>query len=128
MAKILLLQADRQLAKTAQDFFDQAGHQLNYFTDPQAAVLAADSNRPDVIILDLFLASRSGVEFLYELRSYPEWQSIPIIVTGNLSSGQMHDYVIPLQDLEVLRYLSRQSISLPQLLAEAESALQPAAV
>jgi len=46
--------------------------------------LAADAHAPDVIILDLLLAGRSGVELLYELRSYPDWQSIPVLVYSNI--------------------------------------------
>jgi DNA-binding response OmpR family regulator len=102
MAQILLLETDRQLAKSLKDYFGRAGHSLVCYSDPQQAVVAADRRQPQVIILDLMLAGRSGIEFLYELRSYPE--------------------------LGVSKYLHRQTTSLPQLLAEAQKLLVPAAV
>ena len=39
-----------------------------------------DSPRPDVILLDLNLPKRSGLEVLRELKSDPELQDIPVVV------------------------------------------------
>lgn len=127
MANILLLQTDRQLSKNIQKYFGRAGHQLSYYSDPQTAVMAADNRRPDIIILDLFLASRSGIEFLYELRSYPEWQTIPVIITGRLPAGELEAFGGSFKELRVAKYISKQASSLRELLAEAENQLQPAA-
>jgi DNA-binding response OmpR family regulator len=127
MAHILLLETDRQLAKNTQDYFNRAGHQLDFYGDPQSAVLGADASRPDVVILDLFLASRSGIEFLYELRSYPEWQGIPVIITGSPAQNELGAFKDAFQELGVIKYLPKQSSSMGQLLAEAEKTLQPAA-
>jgi DNA-binding response OmpR family regulator len=127
MAVILLLETDRQLAKNMQAYFSRAGHQLSYYADPQAAVMGADTSRPDIVILDLFLASRSGIEFLYELRSYPEWQTIPVIITGRLPADELGAYQESFKELGVSKYLPKQTTSLDQFLAEAERTLQPAA-
>ena len=128
MAHILLLETDRQLAKNTRDYFGRAGHKLAFFADPQTAVMSADTNRPDVIILDLFLASRSGIEFLYELRSYPEWQAIPVIITGHLAGGELNSYQDSFKELSVAHYLPKQTSSLKELLAEVEKSLQPTTV
>ena len=127
MAKILLLETDRQLAKNVKDYFARAGHQLSYYSDPQTAVMAADTSRPDVIILDLFLASRSGIEFLYELRSYPEWQPIPVIITGRLAASELDVFKDSFKELNIARYITKQA-SLKDLLAAAEATLQPVTV
>jgi DNA-binding response OmpR family regulator len=128
MAQILLLETDRQLAKSLKDYFGRAGHSLVCYSDPQQAVVAADRRQPQVIILDLMLAGRSGIEFLYELRSYPDWQAIPVIVTGSLSQEDLQVFADSFAELGVSKYLHRQTTSLPQLLAEAQKLLVPAAV
>ena len=121
MATIYLLETDRQLGKAAKQYF--AGHDLYYFADPQVAVVSADIHRPDVIIIDLFLAGRSGIEFLYELRSYPDWQNLPVLVTGHLPVEELVHYIDAFTDLRVHKYLPKQSTSLQDLLAEVELAL-----
>src|SRR5581483_9224645 len=127
MARVLLLETDRQLAKITRDFFTRAGHELVFYSDPQAAVLAADNNPPDVVITDLFLANHSGVEFLYELRSYPEWQKIPVIISGRLPAAELNDFKKSLKQLGVATYVPKQTSTLQDLLAAAEAALTPAA-
>ena len=46
----------------------------------QSGIDAVDANIPDVIVIEPQLGLHNGVEFLYELRSYPEWQDIPVVV------------------------------------------------
>jgi DNA-binding response OmpR family regulator len=124
MADILLLETDRQLAGNTEEFFKLAGHRLHYFSDPQQAITAIDHSRPDLTIIDLFLASRSGIEFLFELRSYPEWEHLPVLVTGDLSVADIKDYRAALSELGVHDYLSKTA-SLKQLLDTVEHLLQP---
>jgi DNA-binding response OmpR family regulator len=125
MADILYLETDRQLARNASAFFGRAGHRLGHFSDLQKAVTAIDQSRPDLIIIDLFLAMRSGIEFLFEVRSYPEWKRIPVIITGNLSSNDIIDYKAAFKELGVNSYIQKSASSLQKLLAAAESLLQP---
>lgn len=124
MAEILLLDTDRQLASHAIDFFKRAGHYLKHFSDPQAAVIAIDKTKPDLIIADLFLAARSGIEFLFELRSYPEWENLPIIVTGSLSPEEIKNYRAAFKELGVCLYFQKTA-PLKELLAAVERLLQP---
>jgi DNA-binding response OmpR family regulator len=128
MAQILLLESDRQTANLTKLYFGQAGHQLSHYADPQSAVASADIMRPDIVIVDLLLASRSGVEFLYELRSYPEWQNIPVIATGHLPAAEIQAFQGSLQQLKVAKYIQKQNSSLADLLAETERLLQPAKI
>ena len=78
--KILLLEPDRILAGTYRQALQYAGHDVVMCASAQSAIFAADAFRPDVVVLELQLIEHSGIEFLYEFRSYPEWQSIPVIV------------------------------------------------
>ena len=41
---------------------------------------------PDMVILEPQLAEHGGVEFLYEFRSYPEWDHIPVYVFSRLTA------------------------------------------
>jgi DNA-binding response OmpR family regulator len=89
MARVLIIESDCLLAKNLASALTIAGHEAVYTADAQAAITSADTRQPDAIILDLLLAGRSGVEFLYELRSYPEWQSIPVVVYSNLRPSEL---------------------------------------
>jgi DNA-binding response OmpR family regulator len=73
--KLLLVEPDRLLAGIYLEALSEADYEVIYAPNAQLAILVADQIRPDFIILELQLIEHSGIEFLYELRSYADWQS-----------------------------------------------------
>ena len=128
MANVLLLEPDRWLAGRVSAFLRAAGHSVSTFAGPQAAVTAADKQRPAVVVAELQLAGRSGVEFLYEFGSYADWQNIPIIIFTNLQPPQVGAYREVLTQLNIRTYLYKTRTSLDALLVQIEAALRPAKV
>jgi DNA-binding response OmpR family regulator len=128
MAQILLIETDRQLLGITKSYLQAAGHQINAHTDIQAAILSADAKLPEIVILDLMLAGRSGIEFLYELRSYPEWHSIPVIIRGNYPLEEISKFEAEFKQLDVGEYFHKPSSSLAELLQKVDHTLQPANV
>jgi DNA-binding response OmpR family regulator len=89
MTRVLVLEPDRLLAETYRQALIYAGYEASYVTSGQAAVDSADSATPDIILLELQLPAHNGLEFLYEFRSYTEWQQIPVIVNTNIPSTSL---------------------------------------
>lgn len=117
MATLLLLEPDRLLAETYYQALITAGYDVSVCPSAQTAVLAADIITPDLVIVELQLVEHSGIEFLYEFRSYLEWQDTPVVI---------HTYVPPTefngnsklmaQQLGVKAYLYKPHTTLQQLL------------
>lgn len=126
--RILLLSSDKQLARNTADFLKLKGFTVSIYCDPQEAIVAADKFQPSLVIADLALAGRSGIEFLYELRSYPDWQSLPVIVVGNQHLADIEPYLAAFAELSVSQYLSRPLTSLPKLHQEVSRLLQTVSV
>jgi DNA-binding response OmpR family regulator len=122
MNSVLLIEPDRILAEIYKQAIEAADiGQVTAVSGAQAAIMAADQQMPDVVILELQLIEHSGVEFLYEFRSYSEWQSIPIIVQTVVPFGEFHDNWQLLQnELGVSTYLYKPHTSLRQLLNSVE--------
>lgn len=117
MAHILLLEPDRVLAGTYKQVLEFAGHSVVPVSSAQAAILAADEQTPDVAIIELQLIEHSGIEFLYEFRSYQDWQTIPVIVhTGVPASEFTGNSQLLREQLGVHHYLYKPQTSLQQLL------------
>lgn len=117
MPNILIIETDLPLAKTLKRTLARAGHNVKLSREPQAAIVSADKNTPDLVILDLFLAHRSGVEFLHEFRSYPEWASVPVVVLSNVPKTDLGPFVNHLDQLNIQKYFYKPSFSLAQLSA-----------
>jgi two-component system OmpR family response regulator len=117
MAHILIIEPDRILGKTYAGALQSAGHQVVVCASAQQGVLAADPKRPDLILLELQLIEHSGIEFLYELRSYQDWQSIPVLIHTGVPVGEFADNLELLkQELLVAEYLYKPVTSLRRLL------------
>ena len=118
MAQILLIEPDRLLAESYVRALQSAGHQVSAAGGAQAAIMAADAVKPDLIILELQLVEHSGIEFLYEFRSYPDWQGIPVLIQTQVPRGEFADNWQLLQDeLGVRAYLYKPRTSLSQLVS-----------
>jgi DNA-binding response OmpR family regulator len=88
---IILIEPDRVLADTYRLAFEAAGHTAVMCASAQSAVFAADEIKPDIVIMELQLIGHSGIEFLYEFRSYTEWQNVPVMLLTNVPAGEFAD-------------------------------------
>lgn len=119
MASILLLEPDRRLAQTYKAALQKAGHTVRWQTDAQKALGVLDDQMPELIIMDFHLADHNGVEFLYEIRSYPDCDHIPVLLHTMVEPdhpGLGHDYW---PQLGIRDYLYKPQSTLAQLVDRA---------
>lgn len=124
MANILLIEPDRVLAETYVQALVHDGHEVQAAGSAQAAIMSADAILPDVVILELQLVAHSGIEFLYEFRSYTDWQDIPVIIQTLVPEREFSDNWQLLSDeLGVERYLYKPRTTLDQLISAVQELL-----
>ncbi len=127
MAHLILLEPDRVLAETCSAACKTEGHSVVPCASALAAILAADQKRPDAVIVELQLIGHSGIEFLYEFRSYPEWQDIPLVIYSQVPPAEFaSNWNLFKQQLGISHYLYKPQTTLRELLTTLDSILQPA--
>lgn len=77
---VLLIEPDKVLGQAIVESLHVQAHDVVWCRTAQSALDSLDRQTPDLVILELQLGIHNGIEFLYEMRSYPEWNSIPVIV------------------------------------------------
>lgn len=114
---ILLIEPDSMLAHVYKDVLEMTKQNtVRVSSGAQAAIMNADDTTPDLVILELQLIEHSGIEFLYEFRSYSEWQNIPVVVHTMVPFAEFIDNWNLLRDeLGVRAYLYKPNTSLVQL-------------
>ncbi len=126
---VLLIEPDRLLAKTYQRALQTAGHTVAHCARAQTAVFCADKRLPDVIVLELQLAGHSGIEFLYEFRSYTDWQRVPVIVLSNVPRDEFaSNWGTFCEQLNICDYRYKPATSLKSLVTSVEDASHVASV
>jgi len=117
MAQILLIEPDRVLAETYRLALEGAGHKVSVCATAQAAVQSADNVKPDLVILEIQLVEHSGIEFLYEFRSYPDWQNVPVLIQSQVPPSEFSDNLELLKnELNVVNYLYKPQTNLKKLI------------
>lgn len=117
MADILMLEPDAVLARIYRQTFESAGHTVRRSVSAQDGIFQIDTRVPDVVIVELQLVAHSGIEFLYELRSYSEWQQLPVLIHSCIPPIEFEDSQQLLRDmLHVHAYLYKPQTTLQTLL------------
>lgn len=118
MSRVLLLEPDCLLARAYIEALRGRGHEVNWATNAQVAINLADQTRPDIVIVEVQLVEHSGIEFLYELRSYDDWQDLPAIIHSQVPVQEFFgcDTLLS-QELGVRTYLYKPRTTLKDLLA-----------
>lgn len=119
-----MLEPDTILADTYRQAFEAAGYDVRRTVSAQDAVFLVDELVPDCIVVELQLVAHSGIEFLYELRSYSEWQHIPVLIHSCIPPIEFEDSMELLKKLlNVSTFLYKPHTSLTTLLREVRNAM-----
>lgn len=116
--QVLLIEPDQLLADTYCAVLEKAGHRVACARSAQQAVYTADEQMPDVIVLEPQLPRHNGIEFLYELKSYTEWQHVPVIILTSLTPAAFELSPVLRTQLGVVSVLGKSRTSLERLCQE----------
>lgn len=114
---ILIVEDERAIRRFLRPALESQGYRVLEADDQQSGVGMASSHTPDLIILDLGLPDRDGLELIRAVR---DWASTPIIIVS--ARGQETDKVKAL-DLGADDYLTKP-FSVQELLARVRAALR----
>lgn len=118
MARILIVEDERDMAKGLKDNFEFDGHEALMAHDGEAGLRMIQSENPELIILDIMLPKRSGLDVCRTLRE--QGCRIPIIMLT--ARGQEMDKVLGLE-LGADDYITKP-FSLRELLARVRAVLR----
>lgn len=125
MGRILLIEPDKVLSRSYKKALEQAGHEVHCISNAQDAINNADQTLPDVVILEIQLIAHSGIEFLYEFRSYPEWQKVPVIILSLVPPQEFNNnWQLIKDELNIDTYLYKPATTLNELINEVSKILK----
>ena len=80
---MLIVEDDEDLARIIADALAAAGYGTTIARDGREALVALQAERPDVMLVDIFMPGMNGSELLGIVRRSPEWSGIPrVVMTG----------------------------------------------
>lgn len=122
MKKILVVEDDQFLREFYQELLTQEGYLIDVAADGEIALSKIRENEYDLVLLDIMLPKKDGIQILRDLKVTPAKKAnVTIVVLTNL--GQ--DAVIKeCFDLGAQGYLIKSALNPDQVLQEVKSYLQ----
>lgn len=119
----LLIEPDKILARQTAEYLSSRGFAVRNAYSAQEAIVMVDDQAPDIIIMEILLTKHSGVEFLYEFRSYVEWRNIPVIVLSRIGQSELQVTKKTIKDLGINLILYKPDVRLSDIYDHIEKIL-----
>lgn len=118
MKNILLIDQTQSTQKAISEIM--VGYKVICAVDATTAINLASETTPNIIIIELSLGGHSGMEFIYEFRTYSDWQNIPIIIYSTIRLEPSILQSKAWQNLNIGAYLYKPESSLRALKSNIE--------
>ena len=80
MSKLILVEDQEDNRRIMRDLLSSVGYEVIEAVTGEEGVAAADTHRPDLILMDIQLPGLDGYEATRQIKANPELEHIPIIV------------------------------------------------
>ena len=81
MPRILVIDDEQLLRSTVVTILTRAGFSVEDASDGEAGIAMFHKNPPDIVLTDIFMPNRDGIEIIKELKQSSPWTKI-IAMTG----------------------------------------------
>jgi DNA-binding response OmpR family regulator len=92
MKTILVVEDEMKIARLVRDYLEHAGFEVIVAGDGESALASSRGRRPDLVVLDLGLPGRDGLDVIRELR---RTSSVPVVVLT--ARGDEADRIVGLE-------------------------------
>jgi len=119
--KILLVEDDLFLLNMYATKFELENFNVNVAEDGEKAIRQAAELAPDIILLDIMLPKKNGIEVLKILKTDEKTKNIPVILLSNLSQKEEIDECL---NLGAEDYLIKAHFSPVEVVVKVKKILQ----
>lgn len=117
---ILLLEDDPFMSSLLADGFVREEFEVALAGNGEDAVKQFGAKKPDIMVIDILLPGRNGLEVLREIRGLPGGDGVPVIILSNLEEA---NYVQEAESLGVAAYLVKANMQVSDVVAKAKEVL-----
>ena len=86
--RVLLIEDEANIAEAIRFILSRDGCEVQVQSDGHAALAAVAAFAPDLVVLDLMLPGKSGLEILVALRADPATQGLPVMMLTAKGQGR----------------------------------------
>jgi DNA-binding response OmpR family regulator len=108
MKKILIIEDDQNLLSNYQTELELRKFTVVSVIDGGKAVAAVEKENPDLILLDIMLPNKNGIDILEEVRNNDKFKTLPVIMLTNYGD---EENIRRSLELGALDYLKKYNVT-----------------
>jgi len=85
MTKILMIEDDAAMRRLYKTAFTKKNYQIEEAADGEEGIRRVKEGKPDLILMDVMIPRKNGLEVLSELKADPTTKDIPVLALTNYS-------------------------------------------
>lgn len=121
MKKILLIEDDKDQILLYQTKFELSGYGFVAAENGRKGLELAETEKPDIILIDLLMPGMDGIEVLEKLKNNAKTKNIPALIVTNLDK---HDLARKAMALGALDFIVKSKIPLREMMSRIENHLK----
>lgn len=118
--KLLIAEDDPFMISLLSKAFAEEGFEIVFANNGDEAVRQFGEADPDILVFDIMMPGKSGMDALREIRILPKGKKIPVIMLTNLDDTPTVDAA---QGLNVRAYLVKANTQLPEIVNKVKQVL-----
>ena len=113
MKKILIAEDEISLLEMFSSIVENSGnYKIIKAIDGEDAIKKIIEDYPDIILLDIMMPKKDGIDVLIDLKSNPKTKNIPVIILSNISDKTQIEKAL---ELGACNYLVKSDIHLKDI-------------
>ena len=83
-ARVLVVDDDPDIIDYFSSFLGDLGYEVRSAPNGESALAMLGDFNPNIVLLDVLMPGKSGLDLLVRIRRHPHWRDLPVVVvTGN---------------------------------------------
>jgi len=120
MSKILIAEDDELLVGVLKTKLEERGYECVVVETGQKLVDELDEINPDLLMLDIFLPGKNGLDALEEIKKDSRRKDLPVLIVSNLDQREIIDRGLKLGAVD---YIVKTEMALEGVLAKVDEIL-----
>lgn len=122
VAQILFVEDDQNIFETYKTELELEGYKIIHVGDGVEALDKLETLKPDLVLLDLSLPKKDGLQVLSEMKSNEKTKTIPVVVLTNFATDQNIHKAF---ELGAVSFIAKYSFTPAETAAKVKAILNP---
>lgn len=118
--KIVLIEDDTVLAEMYLQKFAREGYKVVHALDGEEGIKQIRATKPNLVLLDIMMPKKSGIEVLEDLRGSPDTKDVKVILLSNVGD---QEYIDKAMTMGALGYLLKSNYTPSEVVGQIEELL-----